>query len=887
MPLTLLHGPAGAHKSDFLIKKIIDSHLNRGFCSDFAVILPHRTALEAHQKKLISSLQESPLLMGEIYQTFSQFLLKILKWNLPRIHQASPRVSRLVLRHLLFTRDYPAFRESRPFPSCVQEILDSIIQLKQNGLDPPSFRKMIREECSEILGDFLQLFHDYNDQLGEQYYLDQGDLILQTLQLLKEKQMVLPAGLKSIFMDRFFPITLGQRELLKELLNFFPDLQIILSYSFDYQSGDDPYLYPAYAFLGELAQKNDYFHLTQSPPVSELFFFGNPADELEWIVDRIGQELSQGVSPLEIGVCIPSYPFYHRRLTELMRQKNILLDPPFLHPYSQFMHLNSETIAEAISLFKTDQGNGRAFLSASLTAQALGEEFEKEWEFETSLWLKGFNAKNLLKQWKEEEKSRIPLTSPHLHSGGVSVFGLDQSEGFEGKILFLAGFTDHFYPSPVRGPLFYTPEMLVSSELREILSGPVYRSSVEKHRLIHLVQRTEKKVIITSPQISWDGKEQSVSRFASVIFSEFLEECRDPMGGAGGRAPDDTQDEPRNNNDQRQNASRSEYQRETCRRQGLLGGIFQKIAFPKTRKNRFSVSELETYQKCPYQYYARYHLKLGELKEETFDPPPEVVGNLIHRTLQRLYSENRSLYQEAREYDLYLKRLQEKACNTVEEEIDRDPFFAKSPLPMRESLKIRFQKVISLFLENEIILLRNKKKTTGPHFFEWSFGNKNVPPLRIRGHSHDILVSGRIDRIDVNETLQTFTVIDYKSGSVDSSRQIRQGTSLQIPLYMMAVEDQGLKGYLPAGGWLVSFADLTKKSALFLHERGDEEMFGKNYLITNEEWEELKRIVQQKVVEISACINEGQFNPKPREPSLCWYCDYRAICHYQKGTSDG
>ena len=79
--------------------------------------------------------------------------------------------------------------------------------------------------------------------------------------------------------------------------------------------------------------------------------------------------------------------------------------------------------------------------------------------------------------------------------------------------------------------------------------------------------------------------------------------------------------------------------------------------------------------------------------------------------------------------------------------------------------------------------------------------------LEIGEGERTIRLRGRIDRIDVAETPEgsRFRVIDYKSGSVPSSTDVKHGEMLQLPLYAMAVErllfQDGAAGLFDLGYW--------------------------------------------------------------------------------------
>ena len=68
-----------------------------------------------------------------------------------------------------------------------------------------------------------------------------------------------------------------------------------------------------------------------------------------------------------------------------------------------------------------------------------------------------------------------------------------------------------------------------------------------------------------------------------------------------------------------------------------------KILYAPNKKMRGSVTRLETFNKCPFQYFASYGLKLSERREYKVKPPD--IGSILHSVMsrfgERLQAENR------------------------------------------------------------------------------------------------------------------------------------------------------------------------------------------------------------------------------------------------------
>lgn len=841
MSVNLLHGPAGSGKTDFLLSSLWEKYGAHGHADQYLLVVPSLSSVEPFQKRLLEEIPTPSILVGDSIVPFDRFLLRLLKFNLPRLHQATSSITRNIIRNLLFNNNYNYFDKWKKFSGIVSELALTVVHLKKNGLDPERARTFFRRYKTDALTDIMALFDDYQKALREIYYYDEGDLYSESLNLLRRGQLKLPEGLKALYFDRIFPFTLGQREMIKELSQRFPHLDIVISYSFDYQAGEDPYFYPAYNFLGELASNNEYFHLTNLEKQEFYYSFTDPASEIEWAVSQIKERVKEGTSPNRIGILLPSSSFYHQRFNELFERENIPFSPTFAPFLKRFSNLKPGQIEQLIELALEKPSQT---LDEAASALAQLDEFEKKWIFEKNLIFRGMNDFDQLQKWKSDELSRTHLkTRPS--SSGVRLFNIADSSAYDLDELFIVGFTDQHYPSPIKEHPFYSTEMMLDTNAREILEGPVYKQGLEKQRLVQLINRTKKRAYFTYPKITWDRKEQVPSRLYAQN-QEYIQ------------------------NREQQNSTNQIH----------IQSLAQKIKFPNSIKNQFSISEIETYLKCPYQYYARYQLKLGDKEKEDLDVPADVKGSFVHRVMQRLFEEQLDLYGEAIEYDLYLNKLVERAKEIIADEKEKDAFLKMASEPIRNFFSERVLSVIGSELKGEINQIREKKKNTYPRYFEWSFGKKNIPALRLKCESQEIFISGRIDRIDVNKDLKTFLVIDYKTGELSSGTKLKLGESLQIPLYMMAAEKLLLKDFKPAGGIFIGFKDLTKKSGLLIQGGGEEQVLKKNYQISQEDWKILQNKIILKVGDIAKQINQGNFSPNPQSNSLCRFCDYRDICHY-------
>ncbi len=297
-----------------------------------------------------------------------------------------------------------------------------------------------------------------------------------------------------------------------------------------------------------------------------------------------------------------------------------------------------------------------------------------------------------------------------------------------------------------------------------------------------------------------------------------------------------------------------------------------------------SRSALEEYINCPFKFFARRVLGLGP--EEEFDPdvPPKDIGTLIHQILYSFYDGRRqqdgsispvtpSNLDEARTH------LLETATKHVRMRVT--PGFPRGRI---SSLLLAPGGLLDAFLENEAA----EQQGWRPVALECSFGGSkhakrdserlSQDPLllgcEVDGREEIVAINGIIDRLDVRiEGERTaYRVLDYKTGAIPQPKDIREGTSLQLPIYVAAIR-QILGSDAAAGYYILSE---TRKIGI------------KDYVkqqTLDTAVENLGRVVS----DILRGVLAGDFAPRPLNDNvrLCSYCDFRAACRMTRVGSGG
>lgn len=177
----------------------------------------------------------------------------------------------------------------------------------------------------------------------------------------------------------------------------------------------------------------------------------------------------------------------------------------------------------------------------------------------------------------------------------------------------------------------------------------------------------------------------------------------------------------------------------------------------KSRKKALSPTALTTLITCSLQFYFKYIAQIQPLQEVKEDITPDVLGNLLHNSIERLYK------------DLNMEKKNKK--------VDKDDFvWLHQQLEkvlekeLRKEMKLDEDEVIEWEGKNVIIkevvlnqlrqILYTDEKLYAPFEFVALEGSNYALDFDINGHN--LCISGKIDRID--KVGGTTRIIDYKTG---------------------------------------------------------------------------------------------------------------------------
>lgn len=339
-----------------------------------------------------------------------------------------------------------------------------------------------------------------------------------------------------------------------------------------------------------------------------------------------------------------------------------------------------------------------------------------------------------------------------------------------------------------------------------------------------------------------------------------------------------------------------------------------------------SVTRLERFSSCPYQYFCIYGLELKEREEYKIRPVD--LGNLFHKALEcfsRKVKESEYSWKSIPEevQNTYIS----EALHTAMDENLSDVFQSSS----RNQYKI---KTVERIMKRTIQVLRAHLKNSQfePDRFELSFGkNEKLKEAEISlKNGKKMQFQGVIDRVDICEEDDQILmrVIDYKSGMKKFELEdFYYGLEMQLVIYMNAAEEiyqensenKENKPVIPAGIFYYQLqdpiikADHAEESELLKNFRmsgmanDDREILNKledsedgfvsmpirlkksgepyknSPVMSTQDFHYMGAYARKKAAEIGERIYRGEIRPRPyrnKKGTACDYCPFTDVCGF-------
>lgn len=538
-----------------------------------------------------------------------------------------------------------------------------------------------------------------------------------------------------------------------------------------------------------------------------------------------------------------------------------------------------ETVQELIELFVLEYGTGKKF--------PLGFYLNN---IRTAVKSARFNIK---------EKSNY----------GVLVTNLNEVRGLSFDYLFIAGLTDGDLPTRYSPEIFFSGSF-VKNDIRHLTEERYhfYQSlcSWTKGLYLSYPEMDKKKELVKSNFLAEFLQLFSINSICDDLYKDNIYNREEILKIAGGKQragyeelikenslnPEEIENDIEHYNKKKQDPF------SVFEGNGFISSKLsseQKDELALRKEEAYSITQLEMYAQCPFRYFIERVLNLNEIEEPQEEIEAFELGSLIHDILFEFYTRVKGtelgvLSKNNGEFDNALKLLFEIA----EEKITKSGFH--SPFSFYEKERIlgingnNKESILYRFLEEE----RGRNPEFEPSFFEIEFGKPGsaAGDLKVNG----INVTGKIDRVDVDNPNLRYKVLDYKlGGKKPKEDELLQGLSLQLPLYMLAVKELLLEKagveFEPAASEIYSLKlgnDFGSKPVLPKRSKLNYDNSSAEKRIEFIEYnDELIKICKESITRYVESISTGIFHiTKQNNPQekACKYCTHSSICRINELT---
>jgi ATP-dependent helicase/DNAse subunit B len=308
-----------------------------------------------------------------------------------------------------------------------------------------------------------------------------------------------------------------------------------------------------------------------------------------------------------------------------------------------------------------------------------------------------------------------------------------------------------------------------------------------------------------------------------------------------------------------------------------------------------SASSLSTFGNCPYRFFAQRVLRLEPRGEAALDLQALDAGKLLHDVLRRFFERHRR--QRLPELDSEALRAElRKIADDVFDEHER------VVPPLNRRIWEIDREIRKIILDQVLLYEIELQQTTASHdirpaYFELAFGmplaaadpHSVADPLELTrataGDEDRIRINGQIDRVDVAND-ETLIAYDYKLSSGASKDDIRSGRTMQIPIYLEALERLILPEHELAGGgyYILRGGGERRNRGLYRADyAGYTKLTARNSVFSDHDWQQIRAEVIAKIWSFFDQMRAGNFRVTPSEGyKTCRFCDYPAVCRYDK-----
>lgn len=363
-------------------------------------------------------------------------------------------------------------------------------------------------------------------------------------------------------------------------------------------------------------------------------------------------------------------------------------------------------------------------------------------------------------------------------------------------------------------------------------------------------------------------------------------------------------------------------------RKKFLREKIKRLYQSENKKLIFNVSRIEKYAQCPFSYYVQYGLKAKDRKVYEFSAPD--LGSFMHNVLDDFTNTVRN--EKIAWSDLNRERCKVIVNELVDKRLESDSNSILNSTKKYKYFADRFKRTIT---KSVMVISEQMRKGKFEVFKnEFAFGGfSDGEPIKIDLPSNEtVYLVGRVDRIDTLDLDGNtyIKIVDYKSGAKKFNlTEVYYGLQIQLLVYLDALiknskyilQKQAMPGailYFRIDDPIIkSKKQLTeeeikdnilkelKMSGLLLKDinvvkamdndmdsysliipaaiKKDGNFTSSSSVITEEQFDTLRKYVNDKMSEICEEMLSGEIKIEPcknNNTAYCSYCDYSSVCQF-------
>jgi ATP-dependent helicase/DNAse subunit B len=294
----------------------------------------------------------------------------------------------------------------------------------------------------------------------------------------------------------------------------------------------------------------------------------------------------------------------------------------------------------------------------------------------------------------------------------------------------------------------------------------------------------------------------------------------------------------------------------------------------------FSATELDTYNKCPKQHFYAYILKITDQREWVDDIKGSLWGTLVHDIFYQFFMllKTKDLAYDPNQFADLSTTQSQLLCATAEQvfknysqdsiywDIKKEALFGTISKPG----------LLQLFMKDE----QENPLAGMPDTFEKSFDITLDQSVKLKG---------KVDMV-LKLSNGAASVVDFKTGStLPTIADIKERRSLQLPVYMLALNQEG---YRVDSSYFYHMKDQKKfgKKMMTVSKQAKDDGLktgrARPFAFTESFFDELKVYIAS----LKKMISEGKFDTVPydelshmtsKRAATCKYCAYSDACRYE------